>query len=446
MFMGPAFRRFGSVVLFVALAVSGCSEPAEEDASSPQPPPSTSTTVANSSPSTFPSIAPTPPSSLPETADREQLAAISGQLLVLNSSRELVLVQPDGTGRTLISSPGVPTRQPTWSPDGDSVVWTALTPSGAQISTATLSTGDIVTADAPNAPFFYAWSPDASWIAALGPHPQGVELLVTQRSATTTRSIGTGQPFYIDWLVDDALVAVINTTALVEINVDPSAAAPAELGVSAPLGVFRTPARLTDEAVVVGLESTSGNSIVARTADGAETVLAKAPGPVAFSPHPAGSELAVLVFDADDEFQVISAQVDAPPVLRASRVSVIDLNDPGAARTLDVDNPIAMSWSPDGNTLAVLRSTNRQLEWVFVRDDEVLPGTPFLPSPEFATAYLPFADQYDRVSTWWSPDSSAFVFAGSVDQSAGIWVDLVDDDNGARLVADGQIAFWSPVD
>jgi hypothetical protein len=58
--------------------------------------------------------------------------------------------------------------------------------------------------------------------------------------------------------------------------------------------------------------------------------------------------------------------------------------------------------------------------------------------------YLPFADQYNRSHTWWAPDSSAFVFSGSIDDRSGIWVDVIDDDLGPALVAAGSIAFWSP--
>ena len=94
--------------------------------------------------------------------------------------------------------------------------------------------------------------------------------------------------------------------------------------------------------------------------------------------------------------------------------------------------------------LGVLVAQANGLEWRFVRDAEIIAGDPFVPSQEFFNSYVPFADQYERSSTWWSPDSRAIVFAGAIDGEEGVWVDLVDDERGAVRVADGDIAFWSP--
>ena len=58
--------------------------------------------------------------------------------------------------------------------------------------------------------------------------------------------------------------------------------------------------------------------------------------------------------------------------------------------------------------------------------------------------YLPFADQYNQSHRWWSPDSRAFVFAGSVAGEDGVWIDVVDDDADPAKIADGGVAFWSP--
>ena len=52
-------------------------------------------------------------------------------------------------------------------------------------------------------------------------------------------------------------------------------------------------------------------------------------------------------------------------------------------------------------------------------------------------------DQYDRSSTWWSPDGLAFVFAGTTFGREGIWIDRIDDEVGPAFFAEGDIAFWS---
>jgi hypothetical protein len=84
------------------------------------------------------------------------------------------------------------------------------------------------------------------------------------------------------------------------------------------------------------------------------------------------------------------------------------------------------------------------LRWLVATSDGVTSMTPFAPTPEFASAYLPFSDQYNHSSTWWSPDSRALVIAGTIGSDTGIWVDLIDDEEGALLVSGGDIAVWSP--
>ena len=71
-------------------------------------------------------------------------------------------------------------------------------------------------------------------------------------------------------------------------------------------------------------------------------------------------------------------------------------------------------------------------------------GAEFFPSARFSQRYLPFFDQYNLSSTAWSPTSDAIVFAGTIDNEAGVFVDLVSDDAGPARITEGEIAFWSP--
>ena len=153
--------------------------------------------------------------------------------------------------------------------------------------------------------------------------------------------------------------------------------------------------------------------------------------------------MAVIVNADTGQSQVIAFQIDSPASLAPNRVSIVDTTT-GEVETLDLEGALATQWSPDGTTLAVLIAQERGLEWRFVRDGAVLPGDPFIPSQEFFNSYVPFADQYERSSTWWSPDSAGVVFSGSIDGEDGVWVDLVDDGRAAVRVAEGDIAFFSP--
>jgi TolB protein len=56
---------------------------------------------------------------------------------------------------------------------------------------------------------------------------------------------------------------------------------------------------------------------------------------------------------------------------------------------------------------------------------------------------FPFFPQYAQSISFWSPDSSAFAFAGLVDGDDGIWVQHLDED-APTMVSDGVWVAWSP--
>jgi TolB protein len=128
---------------------------------------------------------------------------------------------------------------------------------------------------------------------------------------------------------------------------------------------------------------------------------------------------------------------------------------------------IAFFWSPDGRYLAWIapddagddeqaatphraRPAPRQHEDVWLRwwlwdgeDNTALAR--FVPSDTYLLDYLRFFDQYALSMTPWSPDSRAFVYAGSDAVGAeGIWVQPAAANNLPRRVADGVYAAWSP--
>ncbi len=446
----PTFLRFGLLVLigFLAAACTSQAEQADAElaptdssgASVPVPAPDTPT-------STFPTLAPStpPPADELEPLSLDTLigARLPGLLVALNEDRQVIVADPaEGFGAVLLSSADATHSQPTWSTDGSRIAWTSFGPNGPQLTISTPDGSEQRVRSTTTPAFYYAWAPDDTAIAALGPHPSGVELFIADTTSQETRQIATAQPFYIDWASPDALVAAVDGRSFLDVATA-ATETPTERGLAA-LGRFQAPAAIDSQRTIVALDTLNGNDVVV-VEDGQEPItLARATVPVFFSPNPQDGRLAVLTFAASDDFEVISAQTTDTPQLSPSSVVILDVENPGTVvEEIDVVEPLAVSWSPDGQTLAVLTVDGQQLRWVFVRDGSVVLGSAFLPSPEFATSYLPFVDQYDRSSTWWSPDSAAFVFAGTVGTDAGIWVDLVEDDLGAVRVGEGRIAFWS---
>ena len=70
----------------------------------------------------------------------------------------------------------------------------------------------------------------------------------------------------------------------------------------------------------------------------------------------------------------------------------------------------------------------------------------FVPSLELSRDYFPFFEQYAQSMTLWSPDGSAFVYAGQQDESgeSGVWIQPATPRIAPVRVADGVVASWSP--
>ena len=377
----------------------------------------------------------------PEPAD---LSALPGQLVRRTADGALVISAPDGSNsRELAPGGAALNSQPTWSPDGDRIVWSSIAADGAELIIAQVANDSItieIQQAVPSPAFYLAWSPASSWIAGLRNGPSGIELIMIDADTGEIRVVGPGQPFFTDWMTNNELVAVIGGAVLADI---PAVGEATQRSLNAPLGVFQAPVALSGDEAIVAFDDGQGGSTVTRLGSDTDTPLAMADGPVIFAANAQGTRLAVAVPDAGVQSEVISFQTSPLPTLPAGQVSIVDL-ETGDVTTLPETNVAAVNWSPDGETLALLQVGTNNATWRFVTGDTSVAGTTFVPSREFGSAYLPFADQYERSSTWWSPDSSAFVFSGSVDGEAGVWVDRVDDDLAAIRIGSGDIAFWSP--
>ena len=83
-----------------------------------------------------------------------------------------------------------------------------------------------------------------------------------------------------------------------------------------------------------------------------------------------------------------------------------------------------MFWSPDGRKLLLLEPTDREggVEVVVAEGGEQSSlGAITLPT-SLVTETLQFFDQYAQSWQMWSPDSSAVVLPGTIDEETGIWV------------------------
>ena len=460
---GQRYRQHASTLAlssFLALGVvlAGCSSstdaldgatPSEPAESSPAPDAGASdqtNDLPDGSPITPPSTTPAEESNL---ADLSIAADLAGLIAFRDGNGDLVTSRPDGTQATVwASGDQFANSQPTWSATGEQLAWTAIGPEGPTLAITSVGSADteaVSFTPVASPQFYLSWSPDNTWIASLGNGPTGIELTIFESAAGEQRVVGPGQPFFTDWSSNGTIVAAIGGQALVDINANDLAANQRNL--DAQLGIFSTPVALSETEAIVALRNGPNNEIV-RLDGSTSSVLGAANGPVALSLNPQMSQLAVLVIETPDpEAQTIAFAQPAAPSLPAGVVSIIDL-ETGAVVSRPEQDILSMRWSPDGNHLALLESTPDGLTWLFA-DPATATAEPtrsatFFPSQEFANSYLPFADQYDRSTTEWSPNSQAFVFSGTVNDTAGVWIDVIDDDLGPAQLSNGDIAFWSP--
>ncbi len=438
-------RLAASLAITVVVAlVSSCSS--ESTPAVPADSPSTSST----SPAPLSSDESSDVASAEDVPDDAPIALddLPGRLLIRDGSGEIVIIEPDGSEPQILSDePGLHS-QPTWSASGHAATWTTIDNSGARIEIRGDRAGIRDAIVVPTPPFFHAWSPDDEAIASLGPHPNGVGLIVTEVATANALPLGTAQPFFFDWDADgQSLVAAVDQRGLVRVSTTDEQVIPIETA-GATRGM-QAPRLLPDGDVLAVVDRPDGETAIERIrSTGSETV-AIIDGSVALSLSPAADRLAVLTTPAQGvDVQTIRFEMtQSASELEPGLVSVVDLGDLSVT-TMEDDNVLAIKWSPDGSRLGMLRFANDLLTWIWVNETARHDSGPFDPSPEFVRSYLPFADQYDLNSTPWSPDGRAFVFSGTLgDENAdepGIYVDIVTDGRPAVRVADGDVVAWSP--
>jgi TolB protein len=372
------------------------------------------------------------------------------RLLVQGTDGNLFTINPDGSDRLDLTTDASRTRtysQATWSPSSERIGWTRVEESTAGFRSALITSradGSARSEAATRfAPFYLYWSPDDSKLAYLsnwinaGDQTIALQLLDVANNSTEPALLGTGQPFYFSWSPDAAqmithvageriaLLTVVDGAVQPVSNASANFAAPQWSATGDRLlyatAVDNVPQLLLTD--VAGEKRTlvtnlSRNDSVSFSLNSSETHLAyvETSDQVGFS---AFGPLFLYALAAE-EF----TQLSDGPVL-------------------------AFAWSPDGQALFFLSAeTSGERVWLRVNiwdGAETRQFARFAPSPVLIRNYLPFADQYMQSLRFWSPDSTAIVYAGQSEEGGrGIWVQSVQGDDPAQLVTEGLFATWSP--
>ncbi len=369
------------------------------------------------------------------------------RLIVLGQDGNIYTIKPDGSGKVAITDDASRLHQynqPTWSPDGKQIVYTEVDSRSSMPRTrliaSQLNGKGKRQIELPFAPFYFFWSPDSERLVYLsnwvdeGSSSMAMRMIEVLADRLEERTLAQGQPFYMSWAPDGQrlLTHVGNQQVAIQpIDGEPQALSDASSGFPAPQW---TP---DGDALIYAVDNEDGRSLVLSDLDGKQqNEVTTFDGSISFTLNPTTRQLAYVVSDEDGAAAAVGP------------LYVVDV-DTNRTQEISATPVMAFFWSPDGKKLAYQviergRGTIR-VQWKVWDGQSVREYGYFLPTPIFFRRYLSFFDQYAQSTSFWSPDSSAFTYAGtdSAGGRPGIWVQELDKARAVR-VDNGIFAAWSP--
>ena len=423
----------GLIAGFVAAA---CASVPPEELSVPLP-----TTTVESEPAP---VAEKESESTAESDSSPDMPAVVGELAI-GGLEGMVVADASGAVVRSVFPSGVAT-QPTWSRAGDRAISFVPSATGGSV---VVSAGDDAFAVGARRPyFFFSWSGDGAYIAALGPGPRGtsLDILTPEGELATDATIDTGS-FYLAWEPggDDLVIHLDDELFLLR---DPQDLETRE-SLGAPGQSFLAPVWIpgTRHVVIVDDDDDSdeGRLIRLDVDDRSAQDLGAVRGGVGMTVSPDATRLFVTHGGPDSdraneiEISISSASRPVQETLAASEVIVLETGE----RTAVSDEPsIWAEWAPDGSALAVLQPVSQGARWLIADESGLRELGTMQATPTFLRNYLFFSWQYVESPRIWAPDADAIVYAAVEAGIPGIYVHPL---TGERVrVSDGDVAFFAP--
>jgi len=397
------------------------------------------------------------------------------RLVVQTGDLNLFTIKPDGSDRIDLTDPDTGAHtQPTWSPDGGRVAWSRFDPATAQASIASdrFDRSSPVEIEVPVPPFYLSWDRGSAQLAYLAPAVGGIDLGVAEISDEgEARRLDRGEPYWFSWGEEgDELFVHASTLRLDLVGFDGTTRIVEDF--PAP---FQVPVWIGAESTLVYADRLDGVNTLVTTGERGEgrLELATYDGYLQFVVTNDGGRVALQVSEQETQEGIITASfstnarqtptptpfvlptpdpddpfADPIDVLVPNQLQIMGLYG-GEPFVVSATPALAFYWAPDGETLAWLERApgpDGAVQWWFYSNDQIYSAAPFVPSQTFVRSYLPFFDQYAQSLTFWSPLSDELVYA-AIDPTtgkSGIWVQPVAPGAAPRLIADGEIAAWSP--
>lgn len=470
----------------LVLATAACSRPVA-NAVDPTPTP-TATPEPGSAPSPTPEPTPTP-TPLPGAADEEppppdeEEEAGSDRIAIRTQDNQLYTVAGDGSDLLpLTEVDGGINSQPTWSPDGSRIAWTWFDPSTGEsaIRVDHFDRTNLIERPTLSPPFYMNWDRSSSQIGFLAPSRGGIDFgYAGLEEGSEAVRLDRGEPFWFSWgPLGDELLVHASDFRLDRIDIQDGSVRI----ISENPAPFQAPVWLDDQQAMLYADIDEGRQelVISGPLGENRRPLASYDGYLQMIVSPGEGRIALQVRPELPPPGVITASTEEPAadpgsltLISAQRpiqeIPTPDPNDPFAdpvdeilTGTLNVmgayggdtfivsfDPTVAFFWSRDGEILAYLTPgfAPGTLRWTFfvAATGQIIDGPAFVPSPTFASEYLPFFDQYEQSVEFFSPDSDRIVYAGTNrDGESGIFTVEIADGAEPQWIGDGVFATWSP--
>lgn len=400
----------------------------------------------------------------------------SGKLVFASLDGAIYTVAPDGTDVTLLVEPNGPADTlgfrgaygwPVWSPDGETIMYSALIPDGRRGLDVSLRTipaaggaetllfhDDPATSGIGSGVAHYAyWSPDSRRVAVIAGTASGLTgELVNVASGERPATLADGAPIYYSWSSDSRRILVHHREALRLFELDEAGRTvgpPRQIGAGS-LNYFAPNFSPAGDRILYADTADAVTSVFSAQFDGtAPTPMVKSQGRAAFAWAPDGRRVAVLSDESDGLFSRLT-------VLTAGGRELFRVNG---------KSMISFWWSPDATRMAVTAVAQDAVgenvitvAVIDVRDQSEAQVATLSPSDEFLFMQIYF-DQFAHSMRIWSRDSRYLVLFGVVggplaetaayssqqpDERAGVWVIDVGGSSEPVEVGRGYIGAWSP--
>lgn len=408
----------------------------------------------------------------PETGGDEPGA---GRIVYVSAEGDLASIAPSGEGRRALGREGAMSFLfPAWSPDGSRVAALGAGASGGGVYVFDDEDGSEPTelyVSRSGAPIYLYWRPDSAAVSFIAAGPSGLDLLLSavENFEDEPQLLTTGQPLYWDWFDEqerlivhtggpdgDGRITVVDAAGGTDVDeIESELADP---------GFFQAPVLSAGgQFAAFGEVEETRRWLTVRDLASQEQFRTAHVGAVAMSWSPSESRLA-FISPSRSPRRGSDTYYGPLRMLDAASQDVMTLVD---------EQVLAFFWAPDGQRIAyftlaqgmgeqvadadrgalraALRSKGRgqheavrlSLSIVTVDGGDPQRIVDFQPPEIFLTQFLPFFDQYALSHRLWSPDSMALVLPIIEDERPHLYI-VPATGRGLRLLADGQMGFWSP--